>query len=68
MKGFVPRTWDCATAAVPNSTRSTIDHWERKLIIEALKRTGDNVPEAAKLLNIGRATLYRKIEQYKIPR
>ncbi|WP_425397240.1 sigma 54-interacting transcriptional regulator [Aeoliella sp.] len=45
-----------------------IDDWERKLIVEALHRTGDNVPEAAKLLGIGRATLYRKIEQYKIER
>jgi excisionase family DNA binding protein len=26
------------------------------------------VPEAAKLLGIGRATLYRKIEQYRIAR
>lgn len=46
----------------------SIDHWERKLIVEALKRTDGNVPEAAKLLNIGRATLYRKIELYNIPR
>ncbi len=42
--------------------------WERKLIAEALTRTADNVPEAAKLLGIGRATLYRKIEQYRIER
>ena len=45
-----------------------IEHWEKKLIIEALKRTGDSVPEAAKLLGIGRATLYRKIEIYHIER
>ncbi len=45
-----------------------IDQWEKKLIIEALGRTGDNVPDAAKLLGIGRATLYRKIEQYHIER
>ncbi len=45
-----------------------IDRWERKLIVEALKRTDGNVPEAAKLLNIGRATLYRKIELYNIAR
>lgn len=45
-----------------------IDEWERRLITEALNRTGDNVPEAAKLLGIGRATLYRKIEQYRIER
>jgi len=45
-----------------------IEHWERKLITEALTRSGDNVPEAARLLGIGRATLYRKIEQYHIER
>jgi len=45
-----------------------LDHWERKLIREALKRSGNNVPDAAKLLGIGRATLYRKIEQYGIDR
>jgi Nif-specific regulatory protein len=45
-----------------------IEDWERKLIAEALKRAGGNVPEAAKLLGIGRATLYRKIEVYQIER
>jgi two-component system response regulator HydG len=45
-----------------------IDRWEKKLILEALKRSDGNVPEAARLLNIGRATLYRKIEQYNIQR
>jgi DNA-binding NtrC family response regulator len=45
-----------------------IEHWERRLIGEALTRSGDNVPEAAKPLGIGRATLYRKIEQYHIER
>ncbi len=45
-----------------------IEQWERKLIAEALKRVGGNVPEAAKLLGIGRATLYRKIEVYNIQR
>jgi two-component system response regulator HydG len=45
-----------------------IDEWEKRLITEALNRTSDNVPDAAKLLGIGRATLYRKIEQYHIER
>ena len=45
-----------------------IDHWERKLIQEALSRSDGNVPAAAKLLGIGRATLYRKIEEYGIER
>jgi Nif-specific regulatory protein len=45
-----------------------LDFWERKLVTEALRRTNGNVPEAAKLLAIGRATLYRKIEEYGIER
>ncbi|MEM9658720.1 MAG: helix-turn-helix domain-containing protein [Planctomycetota bacterium] len=45
-----------------------IEFWEKKLIVEALKRTDRSVPEAAKLLGIGRATLYRKIELYRIER
>ena len=45
-----------------------IDHWERKLIVDALKRTSNNVPGAAELLGISRATLYRKIEQYGVVR
>ncbi len=45
-----------------------LEDWERKLIAEALRRTDGNVPEAARLLGIGRATLYRKIEEYGIER
>ena len=45
-----------------------IDYWEQRLIGEALHRSDGNVPEAARLLGIGRATLYRKIEQYGISR
>jgi Nif-specific regulatory protein len=45
-----------------------IDFWERKLIQEALKRTEGSIPEAARLLGLGRATLYRKVEEYGIER
>jgi transcriptional regulator with GAF, ATPase, and Fis domain len=45
-----------------------MDHWERKLIGQALDRTSGSVPEAAKLLGISRATLYRKIEDFGIER
>ncbi|MBC8353517.1 MAG: sigma 54-interacting transcriptional regulator [Planctomycetes bacterium] len=41
-----------------------IDFWERKLIKQAIERTGGNIPEAARLLGIGRATLYRKVEEH----
>jgi transcriptional regulator of acetoin/glycerol metabolism len=45
-----------------------IDVWDKKLIVVALRRSDGNVPDAAKLLAIGRATLYRKIELYGIER
>jgi two-component system, NtrC family, response regulator HydG len=43
-----------------------IDIWEKKLIIEAIRRAHGSVPEAAKLLGLSRATLYRKLEEYGI--
>ena len=45
-----------------------LDFWQEKLIREALKRSRGNVPEAARLLGIGRATLYRRIEEFGIER
>ncbi len=45
-----------------------LDLWEKRLIGEALQRASGNVPDAANLLGIGRATLYRKIEHYGIAR
>ena len=38
------------------------------LIQDALTKTRGKVPEAARLLGIGRATLYRKIDEYNISR
>jgi Nif-specific regulatory protein len=45
-----------------------IDEWERRLIRKALQRSDGNVPEAANLLGISRATAYRKITEYGIDR
>jgi transcriptional regulator with GAF, ATPase, and Fis domain len=45
-----------------------LDLWEERLIREALTRTSNNINEAAKLLGVSRATLYRKLEQYSIER
>ena len=44
------------------------DVWEKRLIVKALEQCGGNVVEAAKRLGIGRATLYRKLEEYQIER
>jgi Nif-specific regulatory protein len=41
-----------------------LKYWEKRLIGEALRRSGGNIPDAASLLGIGRATLYYKVKQY----
>jgi len=45
-----------------------IDEWEKRLIRQALQKSGGSVPTAAKLLGISRATAYRKITEYGIKR
>jgi transcriptional regulator of acetoin/glycerol metabolism len=41
--------------------------WEHRLIDAALHQSGGNIAEAARLLGIGRATLYRKLEAKDSP-
>ena len=48
------------------SSRFDLAKMEKTQIRRALEYTGNNKAEAARLLNIGLATLYRKIEEYKI--
>jgi DNA-binding NtrC family response regulator len=45
-----------------------LEDWEARLIRQALQRTEGKVPEAAEMLGISRATLYRKLETYHIER
>jgi DNA-binding NtrC family response regulator len=64
---------DVSDVGLPGALDGELDsllmaHWEERLIRKALERTERKVPEAAKLLGIGRATLYRKIEEYAIHR
>ncbi|MCP3916216.1 MAG: hypothetical protein GY711_11725 [bacterium] len=40
--------------------------YERRILIHALETTGWNVKETARRLQIGRATLYRKIDRYSL--
>jgi DNA-binding NtrC family response regulator len=43
-----------------------IDRMEKGAIVDALRRVGGNVRQAARLLGFGQATVYRKIKRYKI--
>ncbi|MFM1902285.1 MAG: Transcriptional regulatory protein ZraR, partial [Planctomycetota bacterium] len=45
-----------------------IEEWERALAVEALRRSGGEVPAAAALLGISRATLYRRLESWGLTR
>ena len=65
---IVPEDLGLNAGRVSGVTTLKISDWEQKLIRDALKRTSGKVPEAAKLLGIGRATLYRKLDDYDIDR
>lgn len=59
---------DVRTAANEEPECLKIDYWEKKLVEMALARSQGSIPEAAQLLGVSRATLYRKIEEYEISR
>ncbi len=45
-----------------------LDELERRAILSTLRQTGGDKQAAAKLLGIGKTTLYRKLKQYQIDR
>jgi len=53
---------------VAESATLRLEDWQRVLVIEALRRCGGSVPNAAAELGISRATLYRKLETYGLAR
>lgn len=52
---------------VPESLMAEKEELEKERIQHALRKTYGNKSAAAKLLGISRATLYHKLEKYKIP-
>ncbi|MBD3184308.1 response regulator [Candidatus Poribacteria bacterium] len=44
----------------------TLEEMEKQAILRALKATGDNIRQAAKILGINRATVYRKLDKYDL--
>jgi DNA-binding NtrC family response regulator len=72
MRGPSPRVnvtdeWRAADAdAVPEDGFRAIDQLEKEAIFTALRRTRGNVRDAARLLGLGQATVYRKIKRYHI--
>lgn len=51
----------------PLRGRGMIETAEREAIVIALRRAGGNRTKAAAALGIGRTTLYRKLQEYRIP-
>lgn len=48
------------------TTGSLLQDTERKVILETMNKTGGNVAESARILGIGRNTLYRKLDSFSL--
>ncbi len=55
-----------APAPEPPRDGDRLEDYEKQAIIAALRKTDGNREQAAKLLNIGVATLFRKLKKYQI--
>jgi len=60
-----PVAWPQAS---PKSKLSSLKELEQMAIEEALKLYEGNIPQVAKALQVGQATLYRKLQKYQIKR
>jgi two-component system response regulator HydG len=62
----VPATVPESTAGLSALLGQPMDAYERFAIEETLKLTNGNREEAARILEIGARTLYRKLEKYQL--
>lgn len=56
-----------SSVSVMRTPLSEVQRFERAAIIDALQRADGHVVDAANLVGLGQATLYRKIKRYDIP-
>jgi DNA-binding NtrC family response regulator len=49
-----------------NSLNSRVNAFKRAIFVETLQKTGGNVPEAARMLDISHSYLSRSIRSFKI--
>ena len=61
---LAPEFHTAAGSAAPGSL--ALEDLERRHILKVLEHTAGNKAEAARLLGIGIATLYRKLESYGV--
>ncbi len=45
---------------------TTLQQLEKQAIVQALEQTGGDRLQAAKLLGIGKTTIYRKLKEYRL--
>ncbi|MCW3490065.1 sigma-54-dependent Fis family transcriptional regulator [Dethiobacter alkaliphilus] len=57
---------EVAGATMAEDAGSLLEKQTRQVILEALDKTKGKIAPAARMLGIGRTTLYRKMEEYKI--
>jgi two-component system response regulator HydG len=55
------RPWD-----ITDEDPISLELYERKALLRALDRVGGDRLAAARLLNVGKSTLYRKLKQFGI--
>ena len=63
---FAARNAAAPAGQPPRPLRDSVRDYERELICQALNASGGKLVQAAKLLDIPRQTLQRKIQQYEI--
>ncbi|MBT8046484.1 MAG: hypothetical protein KJN67_04900 [Pontiella sp.] len=51
-------------SAIKADAELTVDEMEKRMVIQALEKTGGNRTKAAEKLGISRRTLHRKLNQY----
>lgn len=56
-----PREWD-----ITDDDPISLDHYEMKVLLRALAQSGGDKLAAARLLNVGKSTLYRKLKRFGI--
>jgi two-component system, NtrC family, response regulator AtoC len=68
VKDIPPQVRDNASGGgeVRIDTELTVDEMEKRMVIQALEKTGGNRTKAAEKLGISRRTLHRKLNQYGI--
>jgi DNA-binding NtrC family response regulator len=60
----LPAELRCAQPAFEPADHSRLEEMERKAIVDSLEATGGHRLRAAKLLGMGKTTMYRKLKEY----